>query len=141
MLSSFAWETHQSLRENILGLQKRKNSLEDTTPPPPFSSLSPVNVTTQAPVTSQEVDLCTGSVSYGYPVMQNQMAADSRLQGRKTRAQFNSNLMYYWRKRSDRKKVKGQKRVGVICGLANRGGGVKLWKRGCKVSHLMYEHS
>lgn len=89
LLSSFAWEIYQFLRENILGPQRKKGGQRihppPPRPPPILSSLSPMNTTTQVPLTSQEVELFLGSVLCGCPAISNQKAADCHLQGRRTR--------------------------------------------------------
>lgn len=82
--------------------------------------------------------------------MLNRMVAD--LQGRRTGGPSKSNLMYYWRRQTGGKEVgrkeKKKGESGVVCGRANRDVDVghrrQLWgqtvERGCKASHLMYEH-
>lgn len=72
-------KTSWGLREEKRGQYGPKDN-----PPPHSPSRSPVNATTQVPLTSQEVDLCKQVSSRRYPVMLKQMVADCRLQRRRT---------------------------------------------------------
>lgn len=90
------------------GLRKEKRG-QRILPPPRFPSLSPVNATTQAPLTSQEVDLCTGSASYGYPAMLNYMVADCRLQGGGQEDSLNITKCTIWGRKPKERKWEGKK--------------------------------
>lgn len=137
------------LEKTSWGLRKeKKGGSKDERIPPHFPFLSPVNATTQVPLTSQEVDLCTGSVAdiTLWCWSRWQLIVVSSGGGGRSISTQHYVLENGWTGSVTRGEKKGES--GVVCGLAIQGVDVghrsRLWgqtvETECKASRLMYEH-
>lgn len=147
--SSFAWEMHQSLRENILGPQKRKKrgAVRTRGYPPTFPSYPQWMQQHKSLWHLRKLIFAQGQLQT--------LPCDAEADGSWLSSPAEEedvvlvhNVMF-WRT-GGQEVWRGEKKgeSGVVCGLAIQGVDVghrsRLWgqtvETGCKASRLMYEH-